>query len=255
MRISTVYHWSSESYDARSNLLKALRPHDLALLQSKLQCIRLRPRQVLYEPGDHIGYVYFPCGPSLLSFIVTLESGKEVEIALIGREGAVGGIVSHGRLPAYARTIVQFEGVALRMECSDLERAKFQSPTLRAFFSRYADCLLAQIFQTVACNAAHSIEQRAAKWLLAATDRIGDSEISLTQEQLAGMLGVGRSYVARVIKGLEIRGLLKPKRRRLCILDHNGLMAASCDCNASVRKHFDEVLGGVYPGDDDEAVV
>ncbi len=232
-----------------SNLLNALRPNDLALLRPHLESVRLVTRQILYQPGDDVGFVYFPCGPTLISFIVALEDGKEVEIALVGREGALGGIVSQGRLPAYARSIVQIGGPALRLDCAALEKAKLQSPALRHFFARYADCLLAQIFQCVACNAAHSIEQRASKWLLAAIDRTGDLEFALTQEQLSGMLGVGRSYVARVIKTLKDRGLIAGRPSRLQVLDKEGLKAVSCKCNESVKEHFDDVLKGVYPDD------
>lgn len=233
--------------DLGSNLLRALRPADLALLSPKLEEVQCAARQVLYQPGDDVGYVYFPCGSTLLSFVIPLESGKDVEAALIGREGAVGGIVSHGRLPAYARTVVQFEGPALRLECVELEKAKTQSLTLRQLFARYADCLMAQIFQGVACNAAHSIEQRTAKWLLATLDRTNDPAITMTQEQLSGMLGVGRSYVARVIRTLKDRGLIEIGYRRVIVQDERGLQDTACDCNRLVSRHFQEVLEGVYP--------
>lgn len=236
-----------------SNLLMALRPADLALLMPRLEEVQLASRQVLYQPGDDVSHVYFPCGSTLLSFVVALESGKDVEAALIGREGAVGGIVSHGRLPAYARTVVQFEGPALRMPCAELEMAKAQSPTLRQLFTRYADCLMAQVFQSVACNAAHSIEQRTAKWLLATMDRTNVPAIAMTQEHLSGMLGVGRSYVARVIRTLKERGLIEIGYRRLIILDEKGLREAACDCNELVSRHFHEVLEGVYPSASDNA--
>lgn len=236
-----------------NNLLKTLRPPDLALVLPAMEEVHLTPRQILYEPGDCVSYVYFPCGPTLLSFIVPLGSGKDVEVALIGREGAVGGIVSQGRLPAYARTIVQYGGTALRLACLELEKAKVQSPMLRQFFARYADCLMAQIFQCVACNATHSIEQRTAKWILAAIDRTNDREMPLTQEQLAGMLGVGRSYVARVLKEFRARQLIGAKHRHLLVLNEDGLASASCNCNVLVRQHFDEVLKGVYPSSDDSS--
>ena len=233
--------------DRGSSLLRALRANDIARLLPSFELVELRSRQILYEPGDDVAHVYFPCGHALVSFVVSFDNGKEVEIALIGREGAVGGIVSQGRLPAFARSIVQFEGLALRMECAELEKAKLQSEALRHFFARYADCLMAQVFQCVACNAAHSIEQRVAKWMLAAIDRTGNLEIPLTQEQLSGMLGVGRSYIARVMQTLKERELIGVRRGKLRILDEKRLGAASCTCNEVVREHFDQVLKGVYP--------
>ncbi len=109
------------------------------------------------------------------------------------------GIVSQGRLPSYSRAEVLHPGPLLRMDVAQLEGAKLKSLSIRHLFARYADCLMAQVFQSVACNAAHSIEQRTAKWLLPAIGRTSDARLPLTQEQLADMLGVGRSYVSRVI--------------------------------------------------------
>jgi hypothetical protein len=206
---------------------------------------------VLFEPGDLVQQVYFPCGPSMISYLVVLENGQSVETALIGREGAVGGIVSQGRLPAYARAEVQFAGQFLRMESAALEEAKSKSLSLRHLFARYADCMVAQIFQGVACNAAHTIEQRTAKWLLAAIVRTGEHEVPLKQEQLAAMLGVGRSYISRVLRSLKQRGILDTKRGRLEVCDEASLVALSCGCNESVKSHFEEVLSGVYPVEDE----
>jgi CRP-like cAMP-binding protein len=234
-----------------NNLLRALRPYDLALLQPLMEQWEGTTGTILFEPGDLVRHVYFPCGPSMISFLVILENGQSVETALIGREGAVGGIVSQGRLPAYARAEVQFSGRFLRMEAAALEDAKMHSLSLRHLFARYADCMVAQIFQAVACNAAHTIEQRTAKWLNAAIVRTAEHEVPLTQEQLAAMLGVGRSYISRVIRSLKERGILDTKRGRLCVRDEAALNALSCHCNESVKKHFDEVLSGVYPVEDE----
>ncbi|MCJ8143541.1 Crp/Fnr family transcriptional regulator [Ancylobacter sp. A5.8] len=236
-----------------NNLLGALRAADFALLKSSLRRLDRPAGAVLYEPGDDVRTVYFPCAQTVVSFMVMLEDGRLVEIGLVGREGAVGGIVSQGRLPAYARAVVQIGGPMLRLDSAELERAKDQSAALRHLFARYADCLLAQIFQSVACNAAHSIEQRTAKWLLAALDRTGDEEVTLTQEQLASMLAVGRSYIGRVIRELRSSGAIDTRRARLRIRDPQMLEAMSCQCHAVVRQHFETVLEGVYPTGNDVA--
>lgn len=234
-----------------NNLLRALRPSDLALLQPLMEEWEGETGTVLFEPGDSVRHVYFPCGPSMISFLVVFPDGRAIETALIGREGAVGGIVSQGRLPAYARAEVQFSGLFLRMESAALEEAKMQSLTLRHLFARYADCMVAQIFQAVACNATHTIEQRTAKWLQAAMVRTGDHEVPLTQEQLASMLGVGRSYISRVLRSLKRGGILETKRGRLCVRDHGGLDRLACTCNEAVKRHFEDVLSGVYPVEDE----
>lgn len=238
---------AGEPSSGGNNLLGALRPEDFALLRGHLRRLDRPAGAVLYEPGDDVRQIYFPCGPTLVSFMVLLGDGRPVEVTPVGREGAVGGIVSQGRLPAFARAVVQNAGPLLRIDVSEVERAKSASPALRNLFARYADCLLAQIFQSVACNAAHSIEQRTAKWLLAAADRTGEPSIRLTHEQLAGMLGVGRSYISRVLQDLRSAGAVEPTRGRLAIRDMHKLSAMSCGCHAAVRQHFHDVLRGVYP--------
>jgi len=230
-----------------NNLLRALRPVDFDLLKPQFQMWSAEANTLLYRPGDHVGMVYFPCGPSLVSFLVSNEDGHDVETVLVGREGAVGGVVSRGHLPAYTKVIVQFGGPFVRVKIDDIEAAKEKSQPLNQLFARYADCLLAQIFQSTACNAIHSIEQRAAKWILSALDRTGNHVVPLTQEQLASMLGVGRSYVSRIIRTFKNDGLLRTGRGALHVIDHETLRARACACDESVKSHFDMVLSGVYP--------
>jgi hypothetical protein len=237
--------------EAGNNLLRALRPADLAILDPLLEPWIGRRGEVIYQPGDTVRFVHFPCASSMISYLVVLQNGMGVEAALVGREGAVGGIVSRGRLPAFARAEVQFPGPFLRMAIADLEEAKQRSATLGNLFARYADCMMGQIFQSVACNAAHSIEQRTAKWLLAAVERTGGPDIPLTQDQLAAMLGVGRSYISRVLRTFKQRNIVQIRRGLLGIRDLDVLRATACECNERVRDHFEEVLSGVYPAEDE----
>lgn len=232
-----------------NNLLRRLRADDYALLRPHFQTLESEGHQQLYSPGENVETVYFPCGPTLVSFLVTNEDGRDVDTILVGREGAVGGIVSQGNLPAYAKIIVKFAGPLVRLKVSELEAAKLKSPSLRHLFARYADCLLAQVLQSTACNAIHSIEQRTAKWILAAMDRASDEVLPLTQEQLAFMLGVGRSYASRVIQTFKSEGFIETGRGALVVRNRDGLKARACLCNESVRSHFDIVLAGVYPDD------
>jgi hypothetical protein len=234
-----------------NNLLRTLREQDYALLSAKLDAYSAQASDLFYNPGDNVELVYFPCGPSLVSYLVSNEDGRDVETILVGREGAVGGIVSLGRLPAYCRIVVKYGGPFVRLRVADLEAAKAASPTLRYLFARYADCLLAQVFQSTACNAIHSIERRAAKWILAAIDRTGESRVPLTHEELATMLGVGRSYTSRVLQSFRSEGILETRRGALVVKNFDALSMRSCQCNESVKSHFDVVLRGVYPTDAD----
>jgi DNA-binding transcriptional regulator YhcF (GntR family) len=231
-----------------NNLLRRLSASDFALVAPHLAPEEAKAGELLYNPGDHVDTVHFPCGPSLASFLVPSEDGRDVETVLVGREGAVGGIVSQGHLPAYTRIMVKFGGPFARLPIGKLEAAKARSATLRNVFARYADCLLAQILQSTACNAIHSIEQRTAKWILSAMERTNsDNIVPLTHEQLATLLGVGRSYTSRVMQTFKAEGVLETRRGSIVIRNREALRIRACLCNESVKKHFEEVLRGVYP--------
>jgi hypothetical protein len=234
-----------------NNLLRRLSASDFALLEPHLVPADAPAGELLYNPGDHVEIVHFPCGPSLATYMVPNEDGRDVETILVGREGAVGGIVSEGYLPAYTRIMVKFGGPVVRLRVGRLEAAKLKSPTLRNVFARYADCMLAQMFQSTACNAIHSIEQRTAKWIMSAMERTdGQNIVPLTHEQLATLLGVGRSYASRVIQIFKAEGVLETRRGSILVRNPDGLRLRSCLCNESVKNHFEEVLRGVYPSED-----
>lgn len=230
-----------------NNLLGALKTEDFELLRPHLQQWSAATGTVIYEPGDEVRFAYFPCGSSLLSFTIMMQDGRNIETGMVGREGAAGGIVSNGYLPAFARTVVQVGGAFLRLETHMLEEAKGRSLTIRNLFSRYADCLLAQIFQSVACNAVHTLEQRAARWVLASVDRTGRDQVHMTQDELAAMLGVGRSYVNRILRALQNEGIIETRRGGLSVKNVKALQSVACECTDAIRRHFDEVLKGVYP--------
>ncbi|QFU16934.1 Crp/Fnr family transcriptional regulator [Microvirga thermotolerans] len=230
-----------------NRLLASLQPRDRALLDPYLEAVTLYQGEVLFEPGDDVTRTYFPCASTMASFVVVMQSGRAAEAATVGREGALGGIVSSGYKPAFTRAEVQIPGPALRIETSRLEDAKERSATLRDLFSRYADALLAQIIQSVACNALHSLEARCCRWLLTTQDRVNSAEIPLTQEALAEMLGVQRTTVTSVARALRARGLIRYARGQIVILDRARLEGAACECHSAVKQHFDRVLPEVKP--------
>ncbi|MBS0529715.1 MAG: Crp/Fnr family transcriptional regulator [Proteobacteria bacterium] len=233
-----------------NNLLRRLSDADFKLIEPCLELGEGRADDLLYNPGDDVEIVHFPCGPSLVSYLVPNEDGRDVESILVGREGAVGGIVSHGFLPAYTRIMVKVGGPFARLRVSKLEAAKAKSHTLRNLFARYADCMLAQVFQSTACNAIHSIEQRTAKWIISAMERTGSDLVPLTHEQLSAMLGVGRSYTSRVIQTFKAEGVLETRRGAILVRNRDALAIRACLCNDAVKGHFEEVLRGVYPTDE-----
>ncbi|AWM07163.1 Crp/Fnr family transcriptional regulator [Bradyrhizobium symbiodeficiens] len=231
-----------------NDLLRQLTPQDFELLAPHLQPVEFTASHVLHHAGDEVAAVHFPCGPALVSFAVPVEDDREVESLLVGREGAVGFSAGRGPSLAYSRVVVKLSGTLVRLPLRGLEQAQQRSATLQEVFARYADCQFAQLLQTAACNAAHSIEQRAAKWIISTQERTGGAEIPLTHEQLAGMLGVSRSYASRVIQMFKARRILATRRGAILILDATALEARACCCNDWVRKHFDEVLGAATAG-------
>ncbi|HKP78014.1 MAG TPA: Crp/Fnr family transcriptional regulator [Phenylobacterium sp.] len=225
-----------------NRLLAALSPRDFAVLEPHLELMDLPRGKVLFEPGDDVVTTYFPCHRTMVSLLIVTRDGREVEAATIGREGAVGGIVSEGHKPAFGRAVMQIGGEALAIPTSHLEAAKTGSPRFSDLFSRYADALLAQMMQSVACNALHRTEERCARWLLATHDRAGDEMIHLTQEALAEMLGVQRTTVTAVTGVLQDRGLIRTHRGRIEVLDREGLERAACECYRAVEDHFARLL-------------
>ncbi|ATE65429.1 Crp/Fnr family transcriptional regulator [Rhizorhabdus dicambivorans] len=235
----------------QNRLLAALKPEDLGLLLPAFTLQECAPGKILQEAGSDVRFAWFPLDAAAASFVVAADANHLVDAALIGCEGAVCGLVSSGRLPAYARAHVQFGGRFLRIPLSALAQAKEQSPSISRWVARYADCLVAQLFQSAACNASHTIAQRLSRWLLATRDRIHQDEIIITQEQLGEMLGVGRSFINRSLRQLGIKGILGARRRRIVIRDVDQLRTIACDCNDRIREHFDHVLAGVYPHEAD----
>ena len=227
---------------AANRLLAATAARDFAQIEPQLDLVLLDRGRVLFEPGDDVVTTYFPAHRTMVSLLIVTRDGHEIEAATIGREGAVGGIVSEGNKPAFGRAVVQIAGSALAIPTKALEKVKSTSPGFGELFARYADTLLAQMMQSVACNALHSIEERCCRWLLATHDRAGEQIIQLTQEALAEMLGVQRTTINGAIQSLEAKGLVRPHRGRVEIIDRPGLERAACECYAAVEDHFQKML-------------
>jgi CRP-like cAMP-binding protein len=234
-------------HPVRNRLLDALSGSDRELLSDGLRAYALQAREVLFEQGQDVVDVYFPDRGTITAMLLDLREGATAEAAMIGQEGAVGGIISDGDKPAFTRIAVQVPGLALQLPIERLEAAKQQSPSLRDHFARYSDCLLAQVLQSVACNVAHEFDARLARWLLTTQDRIGNHELRLTQEFVAEMLGVRRTYTTRMIGTLEKKGAIERGRGVIIIKDRRKLEGQACECYAHLRCHFERVLPGVYP--------
>ena len=233
---NVMRHWSG------NRLLAAVPAIDRAMLEPHAEFAELAQGQVLFEPEQDVVITHFPLTGTMAALIVVLEDGRTAEAASIGREGAIGGIVSAGHKPAFTRAVTQIAGPALRIETARIEIAKQRSLVVRDLFYRYADVLLAQVLQSVVCNAFHPMRQRLARWLLMTQDRIASNELPLTQEYLAQMLGVHRSTVIRTARLLQNDGVIRSARGRLTVVNRDKLKKASCECYGAVAQHYERIL-------------
>jgi CRP-like cAMP-binding protein len=225
------------------NRLLSTFPADLReLLERRSQILELDIGNTVLRRGEDVAHSIFPFGTTMVSMAVDLADGRSVEVASIGREGAVGGIISCGHVPAFTRAEVIVPGPAAKVPMEAIEGAKSQSAHLRNLFCRYSDYLLAQIMQTVACNSFHPIEARAARWLLTAQDRAG-KRLELTQESLAGLLGVQRTTVNAVARELQDEGLITTRRGIIEVHDRAGLEQRACECYDRVERFFGDIIG------------
>jgi CRP-like cAMP-binding protein len=226
----------------RNRLLAALPPADFAALADHLQPAELELKQVLHEPGQKIQTIHFPEG-GMVSHVIPLENGHGVEVGLAGREGLVGlpGVLGAER--ATTEAMVQMEGPAWRIRADELRAAFERSAPLRVLLLRYVQAFHAQVAQTAACNAQHTVDLRLARWLLMQHDRAEQDEFPMTHEFLALMLGARRPSISVAAGVLQKSGAVRYVHGRMTVLDRAGLEAAACECYGVVREQSDELLG------------
>lgn len=227
---------------AGNRLLSTMSSEARALIEPDGDMVELSPGEIVLQRGAQVEVSLFPVGSTMISLTVQLSGGRSAEVASIGREGAVGGIVSCGHAPAFSRAEVLVPGPAFRIPMRALEKAKDASPFVANLFCRFSDYLLAQVMQSAACNAFHTIPERAARWLLHAQDRAGD-RIELTQEAFAGLLGVQRTTVNAVVRELASEGLIATGRGTIQVIDRAGLKRRACECYQRLEEHFAAVIG------------
>jgi CRP-like cAMP-binding protein len=213
-----------------NRLLTALGASELALLAPHFKQVPLLHGAILHEPDSPSESIYFPLGGSVSLFVV-MKAGEAVEVASVGREGAVG-LSAH----AHTKAIVQVPGFANAIPSRVLRAVKSQSEHIRDLMIRYKRTLSAQCQQIAACNALHTVEQRLARALLHMSDRIDTTELPVTQDILAQMLGVRRTTVTLVAQTLQRRGLIHCRRGRLSILKRDAVHEIACECYDALRQ-------------------
>ena len=229
----------------RNRLLLALPSRNLARLTPDLEHIRCEREQVLIEADSSLDHIYFP-DSGVVSVLAVYADGSAIEMATIGREGCTGVQAVFGARTSSIRLYVQIPGSAAKMSRAAFTRAMRSMPSFRNLMFAYLEAFLEQVLVSVACNGAHSVKQRLARWLLMMRDRSDEDALPVTQALLAEMLGVQRPTVTNAARELEHAGLVARGRRQITIRNRPRLIAASCECYQLVRDRTASHLPKTY---------
>jgi CRP-like cAMP-binding protein len=231
-------------FEPRNRILAALPREVLSSLLPHLKLEFLPPRTVLYDIDEPVRRVCF-VERGLLSIMAVFADRSTAEMATVGREGLVGvGSVLGGEQQAFGRCVVAMPTLVLAVEACRFKSALRESSEFRAACGAYAHAFFREVLQTAACNCVHVVEERCARWLLMSDDRNNGDTLTLTQGDLADVLGVCRSTVTFAAGALQRAGLIRYRRGAIRVLDRPGLETASCECYRVIRDQYDRLLPG-----------
>ena len=225
----------------QNHLLAALPAEDYTHLLPDLELVPMPLEWVVYEPGGHLNYLYFPT-TSIVSLLYVMESGASAEIAITGNEGLVGISLFMGGESTPSRAVVQGAGNGYRLRANIVKKEFALGGHLQHLALRYTQALITQMAQTAVCNRHHALEQQLCRWLLLSLDRVAGNELRMTQELIANMLGVRREGVTEAAGRLQAEGLIHYSRGHITVLDRPKLERRVCECYAVVRKEYDRLL-------------
>jgi CRP-like cAMP-binding protein len=223
---------------AGNRLLDGLPSSEMELIRSNAERVRPRMRQVLFEQHGTMAHAYFPLS-GVFSLLSQMTDGSTIDTLTIGNEGMLGLPALLGASHSPTRAICQISGWALRIPITELIDAAPRNGELFDRLTRYAQARLAALSRSVACARLHSAQQRYARWVLAAQDRVGMDEFPITQDFLAQMLGVTRPTISLVGQELQTSGMIHYAQGRLTVDDRTGLEGVACECYAEIRREFD----------------
>jgi CRP-like cAMP-binding protein len=227
-------------FPVRNHLLLSLPADELVQLAPQLRQAHLSRGTVLHDTGGAVERVYFP-EAGAISLVADLASGEIIETALIGIDGVVGGHDALRHTTALNRAVVQIEGSALAIEADALRRNCAEGSRLRSLLDSYERFIYAQAQQTAACNVAHSLDARLARWLLRAQDLCGRN-FTLTQEALAAFLGVRRTSVSLTAHAFQNEGVIRYRRGEIEIVDPDRLRVLACECHTTLDAQRERLL-------------
>jgi CRP-like cAMP-binding protein len=214
--------------DERDRLLRGAKPEPIDA------------HQVVYTAGREITHVYFPVS-GVVSLVIKMTNAADVEVMTIGNEGVVGIPAILGVTSSTMEGLCQIPGRVLKVPAKVVLEEMRRTTSLNRLLLRYSEAVMIQLAQHAACNRTHSMEQRCARWLLMARDRVESDEFPLTQQFLAEMLGVRRATVTVIAGALQKAGVINYSRGRIHIVNRRGLESVACECYAVVRSVMKKV--------------
>ena len=224
-----------------NGLLTALPEAEWLHLRPFLEQVELPLGKTLYESGHKLSHVYFPV-TAIVSLLQEMENGDSAEIAVVGNEGIVGISLFMGGESTPSRGVVLSKGYGYRLPAKNIKEAFAHSLPVTHLLLRYTQALITQMSQTAVCNRYHSLDQRLCRWLLLSLDRLDGSELHMTQELIANMLGVRREGVTNAALNLQREGIINYSRGRIRVLDRPTLESRTCECYAVVQKEYQRLL-------------
>jgi CRP-like cAMP-binding protein len=227
----------NDGNEVSNKILLSLSREEFSQVISKLELVRLKLHQVIYEAGETIQSGYF-VNDGVISVLAVQPDGKSVEIGLVGNEGFTGLPLLVGYSSSPTRLITQGDGTAYRCDAETLRQMARQFPRLEQQLHRFGQRLAMQTAQIALCNRLHEVGERLARWILMTQDRILSDNLPLTQEFLGQMLGSRRASVTVAAGILQKAGLISYTRGSVKILNRQKLEDAACVCYGIVQRQL-----------------
>jgi CRP-like cAMP-binding protein len=220
----------------RNKILLAMTDAEFAVIRPHLEYVTLPSHLRLHEPHQTFRFVYFP-NEGLISLVVAMANGKTVEAGIVGSEGIAGLPAVAGLRRAPLREVMQIGGNGFRVKIQNLKKTVDSAPDLRRILERYTMMLGLHVAQTAACNRLHDIDQRLARWLLMAHDRVDSGTLRITHDFLATMLGTDRPSVSLAAGVFQKMNIIKYTRGAVKIVNREALENQACECYAVIQRY------------------
>ena len=230
----------------QNGLLRRLLEDNAAFLLPQIRIVRLSFNDTIYEYGDFIKEVFFPLD-SIVSSLAIMEDGTTIEISMTGSDSVVGLPACLGGASSRHWTKMCIGGSLARLSISALEQAFVSNENALKYIMHSYSSLITQVSQRSVCHARHTVLERLACWLLMIHDRVGGTNLSLTQEAIASRLGARRAGITVAAGALQSIGAIEYRRGHLHIQDREGLEQAVCECYSVMKAEYDGTIAGIHP--------